>query len=271
MLFCSLNSNLKEDRVPFHISRHISHFPSAKNSCRKAFLFVPFRGSLTVEAALAVPLFLFTILYFFYLGLALEAGIRFGNSLNEVGKQLAIIAYTKEYAGDWTAEKALAAGVVSGIYAKQDILKKAGDTSGVSGITLIQSDILDEDQMIDLVLNYNSHFPLTGTGFINIPFVQRARIRAWTGDNGKAAVPEGKEGETLYGYVTVNGTVYHKSRSCTHLRLSVKKVSFSELSGLRNNGGGKYYPCERCGGDFHDTVYITMRAAGFTLRWTVEA
>ena len=53
-----------------------------------------------------------------------------------------------------------------------------------------------------------------------------------------------------------NGNVYHKSRDCTHIRLSVRQEPESRVSGLRNVDGGKYHPCEKCGGS-GSRIYVT--------------
>ena len=47
-------------------------------------------------------------------------------------------------------------------------------------------------------------------------------------------------------YKTPGGEVYHKSRDCTYLKLSVHMVSAAELPNCRNESGGKYGPCEYC-------------------------
>ncbi len=59
-------------------------------------------------------------------------------------------------------------------------------------------------------------------------------------------------------FVTKNGKVYHTSNVCTHIKLSVREVAHSSVSALRNEGGGKYYPCEYCmRKKVADRVYIT--------------
>lgn len=64
------------------------------------------------------------------------------------------------------------------------------------------------------------------------------------------------EGEP-YVYITENGTVYHTTRSCSHLTLSIETVLRSNLETMRNADGGRYYACERCGGGDGMNVYVT--------------
>ena len=61
-----------------------------------------------------------------------------------------------------------------------------------------------------------------------------------------------------YVYVTESGQVYHVSRNCTHLKLSVRQVSFLEAQMSRNENGEVYGACEKCcEGAGVKTVYIT--------------
>lgn len=47
-------------------------------------------------------------------------------------------------------------------------------------------------------------------------------------------------------YVTVSCSVYHKKLNCSHLNLSVTKVSGGNVSSRRNENGEKYHACESC-------------------------
>ena len=52
------------------------------------------------------------------------------------------------------------------------------------------------------------------------------------------AIP-GTENDEEYVYVTEDSEVYHRSRECTHLRLSVRRVEAAEIP-------KGYHPCEKC-------------------------
>lgn len=86
--------------------------------------------------------------------------------------------------------------------------------------------------------------------------VCRARVRAWVGYTGESF--SDKETETMV-YITPEGTVYHRSRDCTYLQLTVHTISSGRLEEARNLSGGKYASCEYCLRD-HTVpalVYIT--------------
>ena len=59
-------------------------------------------------------------------------------------------------------------------------------------------------------------------------------------------------------YVTEYESVYHTSESCTHLDLSVHRGIKTQVEQKRNEYGGKYHVCERCGGD-SALVYYTEK------------
>ena len=58
-------------------------------------------------------------------------------------------------------------------------------------------------------------------------------------------------------YVTATGTVYHRDRNCTHIKLSIQEVGKDSVEKLRNRGGAKYYPCSCYKSHPSSSVYIT--------------
>lgn len=85
--------------------------------------------------------------------------------------------------------------------------------------------------------------PFAAAGFGSRGTVQKVTVRSWVGYTGESFQAGGKE-ELVYR--TPEGEVYHKSRDCTYLRLTIRSVTSAELSGLRNESGGKYAACEYC-------------------------
>jgi len=80
--------------------------------------------------------------------------------------------------------------------------------------------------------------------------IQSAVCRAWIGFTEL-------ETEETYVYATPDGSVYHLYSDCTHLDLSIQKVSFAKACSSRNEYGEKYRACELCDGNFGALVYIT--------------
>ncbi len=124
--------------------------------------------------------------------------------------------------------------------------------SGAAGISLLQSDV--SGNYIDLKAVYRMKLPVGLLGNVQYRIVQEAKCRKWTGYQ---LGQEGQESD-IWLYYTEYGTVYHASRSCTHLDLSIKGVTYAQAGSSRNNSGGKYHPCEKCKhGSVRGMVYIT--------------
>lgn len=239
--------------------KHSPPFRHIRYGDIRTFLFAPLRATLTVEAAVVLPLFLFAMIAALQYGAVMETAARFGASLTETGKQMATAAYVTRFGGDLGEAPEIAVKALSATYAKQRLVSQAKDVSAVKRVNLLLSSFLEEDDTIDLVLTYQIRSPI---GMIKLPgsfFLQRARVRAWTGrENGGGEGTEGGDGDGTYVYVTETGSVYHDDPNCTHLKLSIREVDEAELAGLRNNGGGKYHSCEKCGGASADgKVFIT--------------
>lgn len=237
------------------------------HSVKRMSLFIPFKkASITLEASLILPLFLFAMINLLSMLDIIRLYSNIEMVLHQTGKEMAIYAYAYEKIVD--SDSAVLDMVesigYSNIYVKEKVIKELDKNylnssplvQGENGISLLQSQIMKDD-MIDLIVEYKVKPVIGMIGFRQMPLINRCRMRAWTGyDNTKGTgIVEG--GDDIV-YVAENGTVYHTVRSCTHLLLSIRKASLHEIPTLRNENGGKYYPCEICGDDStSNIVYIT--------------
>ncbi|MGN0308922.1 MAG: hypothetical protein ACI4DN_11970, partial [Lachnospiraceae bacterium] len=73
----------------------------------------------------------------------------------------------------------------------------------------------------------------------------RCVVKPWTGYD--VVGGQEREREEAIVYMTDYGEVYHRSRNCTHLALSIRMLSFSQIQNQRNSSGSRYTPCEICG------------------------
>lgn len=226
----------------------------------RAFLFAPLRGALTVEAALVVPIFLFCMIAALQYCSVMETSVKIAGSLCDAGKNMAVAAYLKEYPEDTEKSPGILVSALSTAWAHHKVMKDTGNTSCIKNANMALSSILQKDEMIDLVMTYQIRSPLQ---MIKLPgnfFLQRIRVRGWTGRkiSGNSGDGEKEEDHQDMVYVTATGSVYHDDPDCTHLKLSVREVDSEDLQSLRNNGGGKYHACEKCGaGLTGGSVYIT--------------
>lgn len=81
---------------------------------------------------------------------------------------------------------------------------------------------------------------------------QKSKSHKWIGDR-----TDGKQSD--YVYVTKHGTVYHRSRKCHYLDLSIKSTDYAQISSMRNKNEHKYSACSGCVAKNHvaGKVYVT--------------
>lgn len=207
-------------------------------------------ASMTVEAALVMPLFLFFCIVFIHIINLVSFQTRLNEAMYNTVRSLA----KAEYAVAQSANHATALAM-TWMELGNDKAKAAGVTGGNAGLLAISSDFSEDN--VDFVLKYASKTPFDFLKIRSMNCVQRAYVRKWIGNEDK------KDGDPLHMteseqlvYITDYGTVYHLDRNCTHLRLSIQAVSKSSIASLRNAEGAKFYACERCG-QGTQTVYIT--------------
>lgn len=226
-------------------------------------------GSMTVEAAIVVPLFLFFLLNL--LGIIEIYGLHgtLTASLREVGRELSVYAYAYDAIVDEEEDEGLEALVenvaFSYLYVKAQVEDFAGQqyldasplTEGKESLSYLQSSILQQDEVIDLVVTYQVSPFISLAGFRPARFYNRYYGRAWTGYD----VEKGDNSQEVY--VAENAEVYHMERECTHLLLSIKECSSAEVENLRNEDGNKYSACEFCLTEGKSLLYITDRGDCF--------
>lgn len=255
------------------------------------FLKIRLSAGMTVEAAMVLPLFLF---FFVNLGSAMEMIRLHGNlqlALWDVGNKMCVYGYAAENFGqikaavereaeesvgkddaadkrEWWSELGDVALTYTYVkssvtdYLGEDYLEESPLRYGQSGLQFWESDVVGtaggavEGDILDIVMTYQVSAPL------ELPFLRPFRMsnryygRLWTGYELTGALDK-QDGQDVV-YITENAEVYHESLNCTHLKLSVREVSMDEAEAARNNHGGRYKECSKCGKKtFQGTVWIS--------------
>lgn len=232
----------------------------ARYACPKAVL--------TVEAAAVLPFFvcfMVFVLYFFRV-LQVQAGV--SQALQYAGRRTAA-EYSMQTSSSGqekddftkkTGEEAGGSGIgllQASVFFHKQLKKQNCPTqyisNGIAGISLLQSDF--SGNYVELKAVYRMKLPVTLPAAVQYRIVQQAKCRKWTGcQSGQ----DGQEDDTWL-YYTEYGTVYHASRSCTHLDLSIRGVTYAQALSSRNQSGGKYHKCEKCGSgaSSRSMVYVT--------------
>ncbi len=204
-------------------------------------------GSITLEAAMAVPIFFLAVVSLLYLMemMAIQTSIRSG--LQYAGKKAANEAYGITAVMPSRVES----DVIHAIGAER--LDRSIVVGGSGGIKCDGSRMSSVTGIGELVAAYQVRLPIPMFGVAPLKYQEKIRIKAWVGYEKQKF---GRDDDQTV-YVTETGLVYHKDYHCTHLELSIRMVLPDEVSRLRNTGGGKYYPCEHCMRRGGNGVYIT--------------
>jgi hypothetical protein len=230
------------------------------------------KASLTVEAALIMPLFLFFLIAFLSFIQIFTIQEQIQASITKMGLNLSRTAYfCKDFPDiedilnfDQTAFgeefdisfSDLADSAVSPSmlklyalkYLDKDQINNSCIINGFEGISFYYSSILNDLDEVDIVAEYKVKIPVKIFDIGEMTMVQRVKLRSWTGFEVAAAYGTSQEDageeETIV-YITTTGSVYHKDKNCSHIKLSVTPV-IGIPTELRNESGSKYKMCDSC-------------------------
>ncbi len=207
------------------------------------------KGSVTIEAAFGIPLFLFAALCLIWMIEMQSIRISIINAAQSAAKS--------------AAENTAILPVLNTVKLKSDIISLIG-TERVgrsilrsSGISCNGSYMSVNTGEINIKVSYQVELPLPLFGNLSAKQEEAFKLSGWRGYKRNMAGGSGGAGSDIV-YVTDNGSVYHKDYQCSYLRLSIRYVPYSGLSDLRNGNGGRYHACEKCVyGSAMAGVYIT--------------
>ena len=249
------------------------------------------KASLTVEAALVMPLFLYFMIAFLYfiqiftvqeqiqaaitrMGLNWSKATYFYKDFPDLSEAL---SFDKTVFGNEMDNVIddITDQVISGSslklyamgYLDKEFVNKSCIQDGFNGIDFFYSSVINQEDCIDIVLKYRVSIPIEIFSLGDMNILQRIRVRSWTGYEVKETYTTEEATDTTMVYITATGTVYHKSQSCSHIKLSVIAVQGIPVE-LRNESGSKYTSCDKCctgkEGD-NMTYYITSYGTKYHL------
>ena len=226
------------------------------------------RASMTVEAAMVLPLFLF---FFINLMSSIEMIRLHGNlqlAIWDVGNRMSVYGHVlwQEEAAELSAVEAEDSwwqetlGIVwSYTYVKSQIKDYLGEEylesspliNGVNGLQFWEGNVMEGEDCFEIVASYGVSPFSSIAGIRPFGMANRYYAHVWNGyDVTRAALEE-------LVYVAENATVYHLDRSCTHLQLSIRQVTLHQAQNAENSQGATYRECEKCAGNRGEYVYIT--------------
>lgn len=195
-----------------------------------------YEGSVTVEACLSLPLFLFFFMAIASMIMIFFAECHIHQSLVEAGEEISKQCYwQQQYSQETEGTIYLNHG-----FLKKQFLSSLGEdfyvshvvAGGKNGILLTISVDQNNSKIFFVDAGYNIQFDVPIIGNFYVHRVVTVKQKGFVG------YTQGEEVIDAYVYVTPNQAVYHYSRNCTHLSLSV-----SVLDGSNRN---LYKPCRLC-------------------------
>lgn len=207
-------------------------------------------ASLTLEAALILPLFLFV-------GVILMMPLRVMDvhrQVQAVGEHVSEEIGQAAYLSRYTEEESFWNTAAAWAYAEAAVRNRLKDLP-VSQVSLLRSSFLEDGETVDLVVDYEMDMPFSVLGIESVGLTNRSFRRAWVGEDGKTGADQEDEKDVVV-YVGKKSTRYHVSRTCHYLHNDLTAVAAGEVQYRRNDSGSCYSPCARCGRDGTATVYI---------------
>ena len=219
---------------------------------------------MTVEAAVILPFFMMALLSFLSFIDILAFQNKMTMALRDVGMSMSVYGYVYDYLEEG-AETDLAgivpnmvlsyayAGIQVEKFLGEDYIEKTGRDLGLSTIHYYNSSVMEEDDVIDLVATFSMTPRFNLLGLPEISMLGRYYGRAWTGYELDGSCVEEQPEENVY--ITSEGEVYHLSRYCTHIQLTITTCVVEDIQKIKNNAGDSYRPCLLCGNSGNSGKY----------------
>lgn len=254
-----------------------------------------FKASITVEASLVLPIFILAMYSFIFFLQVLSVQEEIQQSLLQTVRYCEKIGYVYDYVlnyeldgeGNQTdqdqnskknnkedneneesvidpkeiATYLITSGLMQAKFSEvvdQSTINKSCVVGGMQGLNFLLSSYDIETNVADVAVQYKVHIPI-GLAIIDDYYVvQKSKVRVFVGLRNSNPDDE-EDGDEDSVYITETGTVYHESRECTYLKLSITKIAHASLDNQRNSSGGKYYKCEICKPGKQEYCYITKQ------------
>lgn len=194
-----------------------------KSLGKRVYLFTS-GGSITVEASIVITVFVLVILSLIGYLTMVNRQMSYQIKINNTAIAMSKIKFYEQVINQMHGENEQ----LNDLKDQTEQLKNQIDLSGQQ---VKESDTGE----IDIIYSFFHNIP-----WINkkIQITERCFVKDWTGNDIT------RQQELVY--ITKNGKVYHSTKECSHLSLSIRKVVYIQLSIERNCYGQKYKRCAIC-------------------------
>lgn len=200
-------------------------------------------GSMTLEAALILPIFLFTMVMILFLFWMMQIQYIVGNSLAKAVAESSLISGISEKEAESLTKAA---------FYKELIIQKCPLSKielGIGGFSWKNTKV--DMEYINTKVTYYIKFPIRFFGKRKMKLSDGCCMHRWTGNYAMEAGDKKQE----WVYITPTNSVYHVNRECTHLKISIISMPSIKLKKELK----KYSPCGHCvnGKKISSIVYLT--------------
>lgn len=260
-------ANIKTGCVSLQVQKQFKKYSLHNFIFRKrAYLFIS-KGSVTLEATIAITIFMMLMLFvesfLMMLNSAMTIQINVNNIALEASKNEFYVQLAKKALGKNESLADIKQELSNKIQTEVDMSEEFVDVMEKgAGVTYLYSKLMSSlnsgvfknkickisrlnlgkssigNEMVDMVVEYKINIPYINNQF---DIAQRGMVRCWTGQDISQ--------EQNIVYITKHGKVYHKSRDCSYLAVKISKAAYSQIDELRNCYGEKYYKCQICAED----------------------
>lgn len=221
-------------RVQRPKTNHKEKIKTKKYQGKRVYLFTS-KGSITVEASIAIAVFTLTVFSIIgYLTLMNEQ-LSHQTKINNIAVAMSKLKFYEQVATQRKDDSEQFKGQIEEL---QEKINLSGE----------QIEETDRDE-IDIVYSFFYKIPWIHK---KIQITQRCLVKDWSGRDITT------QQELVY--ITKNGRVYHTTKECSHLSLKIRKTSMMQLPSERNCYGEKYQRCAICVHEnlsFKDVVFVT--------------
>lgn len=206
------------------------------------------RGSAALEAVCIIPLLFFAFWAFYSMGQVYIVENQIYQATMDTAEELAEYAYMTEYADLELLGTATAAQRIREYLPEGSRIDNYVE-GGRNGLRITEAIRLDEEGFLCIQLQYRIHIPAPFLPDLTAPLQVQVRQKAYTGyrEDGTGAEQE------RYVYLAEYSSVYHCSRNCSHLDLTILQVPETLLQTEYTN----LKPCAYCGMQDAGVYYIT--------------
>lgn len=246
----------------------IGYYPTSQSSAlqalririnreKRAFLLASFpwtahttsKAGITVEAALVLPVLLFSLLWFPYSLVLMGTQVRIQHALEQSAMEIARYGQTGDAILEDIELPDMVGNLSGSVYGSLRVNSLLGQES-------VQNSCIKNGVLLVADTGGEGVTELTASYLVEIPFFPKAQT-LWLRQKSRRRKWSGMDEDVVY--ITRTGTVYHLYLDCTYIRHNPRAVAFASIGSQQNSDGNRYTPCHICcqKGTNTGTVYIT--------------